>query len=46
MISEHGTTKGGSWNSYDYLIQIRSKEYYTEPGPTIGFRVLMEVLEK
>lgn len=46
MISEFGITKGGSWNSNDHYIQIRSKEKYSNPGPTIGFRVLMEVLEK
>jgi formylglycine-generating enzyme required for sulfatase activity len=46
MINEYGITKGGSWNSYDYLVRITSKEKYTEPSPIIGFRVLMEVLER
>lgn len=46
MVSEYGITKGGSWNSNNHYIQIRSNEKYTEPSPTIGFRVLMEVLEK
>ncbi len=46
MINEFGITKGGSWNSNNHYIQINAREIYSSPDPTIGFRVLMEVLEK
>lgn len=47
MIDTKGVSKGGSWNTTcDYFIQIESQETYSEPSSTLGFRVVMEVLEK
>jgi len=48
MLAETGRTKGGSWNSYGYHIQIDAEDEYegfTKPSPMIGFRYFMEVLE-
>ena len=46
MIEEKGTSKGGSWISTQYDIMIISKERYSEPNATLGFRVLAEVIER
>jgi hypothetical protein len=46
MVAEKGITKGGSFNDPGYYCRIQSKQYYTNPSPTIGFRVVMEVIEK
>ncbi len=46
MVEEKGTSKGGSWNSTQYDIMLISKERYSEPNATLGFRVLAEVVER
>ncbi|HRI61554.1 MAG TPA: SUMF1/EgtB/PvdO family nonheme iron enzyme, partial [Saprospiraceae bacterium] len=45
MVAEPGITKGGSWQDIIYYGQIKPEQTYTAPGPSIGFRVVMEVLE-
>jgi formylglycine-generating enzyme len=45
MVAEKTFTKGGSWNSYGYYVQIRSREEYKGPSPQVGFRVFMKVIE-
>lgn len=47
MISEKGTAIGGSWNDDSTKMVINSNNnfsYYEHPMPTIGIRVIMEVL--
>lgn len=46
MVQEPGITKGGSWKDAAYFCQIRTINKYTEPAPSIGFRVFMEVIEE
>ena len=46
MVEEKGTSKGGSWISTQYDIMLISKERYSEPNATLGFRVLAEVVER
>ncbi len=46
MIDTKGISKGGSWNSSPKNSTIQSKEKYTAPSPSIGFRIIMEVIEK
>jgi hypothetical protein len=46
MVQEQGKTKGGSWADTAFQCQITTTGTYTEPGPTIGFRVFMEVIEE
>lgn len=46
MLREEGITMGGSWKDIGYKCQISVTDQYTEPGPTIGFRVFMEVIEE
>jgi formylglycine-generating enzyme required for sulfatase activity len=43
MIDEPGVSKGGSWTSTAYYIQISSRDEYSKPNPSLGFRVFMEV---
>lgn len=46
MIATPNRTKGGSYNSTAYHIQIESEDEYegwTEPSPFIGFRPIIEV---
>jgi len=48
MIVEKGRTKGGSWASTGYYLQINAEDEYegfSEPSPMIGFRYFMEVIE-
>lgn len=45
MVSEPGITKGGSWQDEAYYGQIKTDKPYTSAGPSIGFRVIMEILE-
>lgn len=48
MLAETGRTKGGSWNSTAYYIQIDAEdefEGFTGSSFDIGFRYFMEVLE-
>jgi len=46
MLSDGTTTKGGSWISTSYYIQIESNEEYTGAQPFTGFRYVMEILEE
>ena len=49
MISEKGKTKGGSWASTGYYLQIDvegENDGISEPSPMIGFRYFMEIIEK
>ena len=41
-----GRVAGGSWDSYGFDIRIGSIQDFTEPSPTIGFRVMVEYKEK
>lgn len=45
MVNEGSFTKGGSWNSYGYYMQIRSRESFNGSSPQVGFRVFMRVVE-
>ncbi|MBL7782686.1 MAG: SUMF1/EgtB/PvdO family nonheme iron enzyme [Saprospiraceae bacterium] len=46
MLQEAGKTKGGSWNDIHYYGQIKTVGEYSTPGPAVGFRVFMEVIEE
>jgi formylglycine-generating enzyme required for sulfatase activity len=46
MVAEKGLAKGGSYNEPGYDVRIGSKKYYNTASPEIGFRVMMEILEK
>jgi hypothetical protein len=46
MVEEKGTSKGGSLVSSQYDIMLISKEKYSEPNARLGFRVLVEVVER
>jgi formylglycine-generating enzyme len=46
MILDKGIAKGGSYLDYAWKVSITSERNYTERASDIGFRVLMEVLEK
>ena len=49
MLSEPGQTKGGSWRSSGYYIQIEVEDEYAgweKPNPMIGFRYFMEVIHE
>lgn len=45
MVAEPGLSKGGSWQDDAYTSQITSEKKYTQPGPWLGFRVVMDVIE-
>ncbi len=45
MVQEMGKAKGGSWMEDSFHAQITSFSPYSSPGPSIGFRVFMEVIE-
>jgi hypothetical protein len=45
MIDQKGVTKGGSWNSQPENATIQAKESYEIPSATVGFRMVMIVLE-
>lgn len=46
MVAEKGLAKGGSYRDPGYDVRISSRKYYSSPSTEIGFRVLMEVVEK
>ena len=46
MVAEKGLAKGGSYNDPGFDVRIASKKYYDSPSTEIGFRVLLEVVEK
>ena len=46
MVVENGIAKGGSFNDIGDEVKIGSIKRYNQPSPEIGFRPLMEILEK
>ena len=49
MLDQAGKTKGGSWDSFGYYIQIDAEDEFAgfnKPSPKIGFRYFMEVIEE
>ncbi len=46
MVAEKNILKGGSWKSREHEIQIQEREEYTGASATVGFRVLMEIVEQ
>ncbi len=46
MVAEKGISKGGSWTSHQYFIQIESKETYSSSNATLGFRFVMEIKQR
>lgn len=46
MVSEKGIAKGGSYDDPGYDVRIASEKNYTKQTKDIGFRVVMEILEK
>lgn len=43
MVAEKGITKGGSWNSPGYYLQLDREDTYVGPNPFVGFRFFVEV---
>lgn len=46
MIDEKGKAKGGSWNSEFKDARFSKTQTYTEPSPTVGFRIVMEIISE
>ncbi len=48
MVAEKGSTKGGSFGSSGYYLRINAEDQFEgfEYSPYIGFRYVMEVIEK
>lgn len=48
MLAEEGRTKGGSWGSTGYYLQIGAEDEFTgfTSSKFVGFRYVMEVIEK
>lgn len=46
MVAKIGLAKGGSFNDPGQNVTISSKKYYNGPSLEIGFRVLMEIIDK
>lgn len=46
MVIENGIAKGGSFNDPGHDVRIESVKRYTQPSPEIGFRPVMEKLER
>lgn len=46
MVAEKGISKGGSWTSHQYFIQIASKETYSSSNANLGFRFVMEIKQR
>lgn len=45
MVMEKGLAKGGSFMDPGYNVRINSRKYYLHPEPTVGFRMVLEVVE-
>jgi len=45
MVAEDNISKGGSWNSTAFNLQIQERETYSGPNPQTGFRYLVEVIK-
>jgi hypothetical protein len=46
MVQEKGIAKGGGWNTLAEDATIQGQQKYNAPDANIGFRVIMEILEK
>ena len=46
MVDEKGKACGGSWDDAPEESTIRSVKTYEKPNGTIGFRMVMDVLEE
>lgn len=46
MVQELGISKGGSWQDHPEMAQIPKQQSYSQPSPSLGFRVFMEVIEE
>jgi formylglycine-generating enzyme required for sulfatase activity len=46
MTSTKGTALGGSWYNLFEECTFDKTEQYSNPDPTVGFRVVMEIIEK
>jgi formylglycine-generating enzyme len=46
MVAEEGIAKGGSFNDAGYDVMIARQKHYKAPSVEIGFRAVMQVLEK
>jgi formylglycine-generating enzyme required for sulfatase activity len=46
MLAQKSISKGGSWNSNQYEIEINAEGGYDRPSPKLGFRVFMKVVEQ
>jgi formylglycine-generating enzyme required for sulfatase activity len=46
MVSKEGVTKGGSWASEFNESYVNKNKTYELPDPRVGFRIVMEVIEK
>ncbi|MCH8904239.1 MAG: hypothetical protein IIA45_10035 [Bacteroidetes bacterium] len=46
MIQKEGLAKGGSWNDLPEDSELNDYQIYDGPSVTIGFRWVMEVIEK
>ena len=46
MVAERGIAKGGSYNDTGYDVRVQSEKKYSEATTEIGFRVVMEIVEK
>ena len=46
MLAEKGIAKGGSWASTGYYLRIDRQETYDEPSPRVGFRPVLEIVER
>ena len=43
MISDEDITKGGSWQSRIFSLQLENKETYSGPSPKVGFRFVADL---
>ncbi len=46
MVAEKGLAKGGGFLDPGYDVRIVSRKKYSDPSVDIGFRIVLEVLEK
>ena len=45
-MTSDGKQKGGSWDNYPEECTVDKTQSYTLPDPRVGFRVIMEIIEK
>jgi len=46
MVAEKGIAKGGGWNTQPEDATIQAKQTYDSPNANVGFRIVMEIIEK